>query len=95
MAYDLTEYLQSYANICRWDMKKLKATKVLINTALALIVVKGVNNMVFKSARKKNLTSDYVKYDFTYKNTTINYIKKGEGSPVLLVHDVSAFSSIY
>ena len=51
--------------------------------------------MVFKSARKKNLTSDYVKYDFTYKNTTINYIKKGEGSPVLLVHDVSAFSSIY
>ena len=76
-------------------MKKLKATKVLINTALALIVVKGVNNMVFKSARKKNLTSDYVKYDFTYKNTTINYIKKGEGSPVLLVHDVSAFSSIY
>lgn len=76
-------------------MKKLRPTTLLIDTALALLVVKGINNMIFKTARKNKLTGDYVKYDFTYKNTTVNYIKKGSGSPILLIHDISTFSSIY
>ncbi|MDY2956529.1 MAG: hypothetical protein SOR59_02815 [Lachnospiraceae bacterium] len=76
-------------------MKKLRPTTLLIDTALALLVVKGINNMIFKTARKNKLTGDYVKYDFTYKNTTVNYIKKGSGSPILLIHDISTFSSVY
>lgn len=76
-------------------MKKLRPTTLLIDTALALLVVKGINNMIFKTARKNKLTGDYVKYDFTYKNTTVNYVKKGSGSPILLIHDISTFSSVY
>ena len=76
-------------------MKKLRPTTLLIDTALALLVVKGINNMIFKTARKNKLTGDYVKYDFTYKNTTVNNIKKGSGSPILLIHDISTFSSVY
>lgn len=76
-----------------------KVRKIVKNAALVILIAVGIiviiNKLINKiSNMKDHLSTENGKfYNWRYGN--IFYIKKGKGSPVLLIHDLSPASSAY
>ena len=71
-----------------------KSTKFLlltIGTAITGIYV--YNRFIEKTATKHNLLSDLSGEYYTWKHGKIYYTKSGNGSPLLLIHDINSSAS--
>lgn len=75
--------------------KKTRFLLALLKGAFAVMAINSANNMIFKLAKKKKITEKYEQLDYSYKHCNVNYIKKGSGSPVVLLHDLNTHSSLY
>ena len=73
----------------------VKLIKGAVLAGGALLLSDTANRSVFKMATSGNVTKKYSGERFNYSQGKINYIKKGTGSPVLLVHDLSPYNSLY
>lgn len=75
------------------DMNKLqKATAVVGVTAAALTATHFINKFIFASATR-DCREDAELRCFHWKFGDVVYVKKGEGKPMLLVHDLNTMSS--
>jgi len=54
-----------------------------------------INKIIFKTATSKGITNKRFYSTYPWKFGEISYSVTGEGKPLLLVHDLSAFSSSY
>lgn len=71
-----------------------KRTKFfLLTTSISVATIYAYNKFVEETATKKNLLSDSHGEFYNWTNGNIFYTKSGNGSPLLLVHDVNAAAS--
>lgn len=82
------------ANAGRYNMKK-NIKHFFILTALAAGTVHLVNHFIDVTADIKNILKSENGNQFHWKNGDIYYTKRGKGSPVLLIHDLTPVSSSY
>ena len=76
------------------SMKK-NITHFFVLTALAAGTVHLINRFINVTAEMKNILKTENGNYYDWKNGSIYYTKRGTGSPVLLVHDLSPLSSSY
>lgn len=62
-------------------------------TGLATGCIYGINKFIETTAKIKNLLSEHIGYFFEWRYGNIFYTKQGEGSPILLIHDLHPASS--
>lgn len=62
-------------------------------TGLAAGCIYGINKIIETSSMIKNLLSEHTGHFFEWKYGNIFYTKSGEGSPILLIHDLYPASS--
>lgn len=75
--------------------KKKKLTLAAVITALATLILYILNKLLFFTATmKETLFSNHGNY-YAWRFGKIFYTKQGEGSPLLLVHDLNPISSDY
>lgn len=67
--------------------------KILCLTAASLAAMYAYNYFVEKNATSKNMLSDENGSYFNWKYGDIFYTKRGNGKPILLLHDISPESS--
>lgn len=73
--------------------KKLK--KIIAFTAFSGAAIHIFNKFIDYSASYRGLTLDENENYYTWRNGTIYYEKKGNGKPLLLIHDLNPISSSY
>lgn len=66
--------------------------KTILTTGATLF---AINKFIDYYAKEKNICSSYKGSFYSWKNGEIYYIKQGEGSPILLIHDLNPASSTY
>lgn len=62
-------------------------------TGLAAGCIHGINKLIETTSQIKNLQIENTGYFFEWKYGNIFYTKHGEGSPILLIHDLNPASS--
>lgn len=62
-------------------------------TGLAAGCIYGINKMIETTSGIKNLLSEHTGHFFEWRYGNIFYTKHGEGSPILLIHDLHPASS--
>lgn len=70
--------------------------KVAFGTVLAAgttLTIHAINKMIHLSATSDNLSSNPTELCYNWKFGNVYYTKQGEGSPILLIHDLSTYSS--
>ena len=72
---------------------KLLTTSILFALATGIIYV--INRLVFATAVLKNLLKSSADNYYNWRFGKVDYKKKGHGSPVLLIHDLTVYSSAY
>ena len=72
---------------------KLLTTSILFTLATGIIYV--INRLVFATAVLKNLLKYSADNYYNWRFGKVYYKKKGHGSPVLLIHDLTVYSSAY
>lgn len=74
-------------------MKKFKKTIIKVGALSALAY--GANRLIYHIATKNNLLAEQetLTYDWTYGK--IQYRKAGQGSPILLLHDISYYGNSF
>lgn len=72
---------------------KLLTTSILF--ALATGIIYMINRLVFATAVLKNLLKSSADNYYNWRFGKVYYKKKGHGSPVLLIHDLTVYSSAY
>lgn len=72
-----------------------KAGLIIGVTGATLATAHIINKMIFAGSVSKNITGSEEPNVFPWNFGDITYIKKGSGSPVLLVHDLMPYSSSY
>ncbi|WP_027437913.1 alpha/beta fold hydrolase [Lachnospira multipara] len=60
-----------------------------------LTTVHLINKFIFSTATAKGITNNRVYSTYPWKFGDINYCSYGEGSPILLIHDLNSYSSLY
>ncbi|MBP3475730.1 MAG: alpha/beta hydrolase [Lachnospiraceae bacterium] len=73
--------------------KKITTTAILIGSSIATIHI--INNVHTSLCTVKNLLKNSENRYYEWRFGNIRYQKKGSGSPLLLVHDLTAGSSNY
>lgn len=78
-------------------MKKNKSRLLTIGILLTLAtgIIHIINRIIFTSANLKNLLKSSAQNYYNWRFGKIYYKKKGSGSPVLLIHDLTVYSSAY
>ena len=64
-------------------------------TACAAACMHGINRFIDASANMKNLLKTHTGHFFEWRYGNIFYTKSGEGSPLLLIHDLNPVSSSF
>lgn len=72
---------------------KLLTTSILFALATGIIYV--INRLIFATAVLKNLLKSSADNYYNWRFGKVYYKKKGHGSPVLLIHDLTVYSSAY
>lgn len=72
---------------------KLLTTSILFALATGIIYV--INRLVFATAVLKNLLKSSADNYYNWRFGKVYYKKIGHGSPVLLIHDLTVYSSAY
>lgn len=72
---------------------KLLTTSILFALATGIIYV--INRLVFATAVLKNLLKSSADNYYNWRFGKVYYKKKGHGSPVFLIHDLTVYSSAY
>ena len=72
-----------------------KIKKIITFTALAGGAMYAFNKFIDYTASYRGLTLDENENYYAWRNGTIFYEKKGNGSPLLLIHDLNPISSSY
>lgn len=72
---------------------KLLTTSILFALATGIIYV--INRLVFATAVLKNMLKSSADNYYNWRFGKIYYKKKGHGSPLLLIHDLTVYSSAY
>ena len=72
---------------------KLLTTSILFALATGIIYV--INRLVFATAVLKTLLKSSADNYYNWRFGKVYYKKKGHGSPVLLIHDLTVYSSAY
>lgn len=68
---------------------------ILTLSGLVLATMHGINRMEYRACLSKNvLPTDHIQ-NFQWRFGTIKYRKKGTGTPLLLIHDLTPGSSSY
>lgn len=75
------------------EKKYLTTALLLASSTIAATTM--LNNTIFATATQKNILKKYKQASFNWRLGEVNYIKKGSGSPILLVHDLNSCSSVY
>lgn len=73
--------------------KKLAAVLGILVAVAAMIY--AVNKMIIKSANIKNLLNQKDSAIYSWRFGNVNYTKSGSGSPLLLLHELSACGNSY
>ena len=77
----------------------MSLTSKLIKTGLAggvsVAALAAANKYLRKKYTSVNKTYEYKAFSWRYAQGKINYIKRGEGRPLLLLHSLSAYGSCY
>jgi len=74
-------------------MKKLKTTLALTGVAVGCLHL--INKWITSNATLRNLLFKNNRKNYEWRFGNIYYTKTGEGSPLLLIHDLSPYSSSY
>lgn len=72
---------------------KLLTISILFTLATGIIYV--INRLIFASAILKDLLKSNANNYYNWRLGKLYYQKKGKGSPVLLIHDLTIYSSAY
>lgn len=72
---------------------KLLTISILFTLATGIIYI--VNRIIFATAVLKNLLKSNANNYYNWRLGKLYYKKKGKGTPILLVHDLTIFSSAY
>ena len=76
-------------------MNKWKKTGLAVTAAAAVISTAHIiNQMIFSSSVVKNLTNKETRSTYKWKFGNISYTISGEGSPILLIHDLKSSCSL-
>lgn len=67
--------------------------KIIISAAVIGTAMYAANKYIFKKATEKDLLNDANGHFYPFKYGNVFYEVRGEGSPVLLVHDIDECSS--
>lgn len=62
-------------------------------TSAVLFAAWGINKLIFLEAVKKNMLYSKNKHQYSSRFGDIFYIKKGQGAPILLIHDLKCTAS--
>lgn len=78
-------------------MKKNKTRLLTIGILLTLAtgIIHVINRIIFTSANIRDLLKASAQNYYQWRFGKIYYKKKGKGSPLLLIHDLSVYSSAY
>lgn len=76
-------------------MKKKKIIKSTVISAAVIGLTYAVNKLVFYYSTMKALLSSDSSHFYHWRFGDIYYVEKGEGTPILLIHDLSHTSSAY
>ncbi len=78
-------------------MKKNKTRLLTIGILLTLAtgIIHIINHIIFTSANLKDFLKSSAHNYYSWRFGKIYYKKKGSGSPVLLIHDLTVYSSAY
>ena len=72
---------------------KLVTLGILFTAATGVIYL--INRLIFASATLKDLLKSSANNYYNWRFGKIYYKKKGSGSPILLIHDLTVYSSAY
>ena len=72
---------------------KIITLGILISFATGIIYF--INRLIFASATLKNLLKSSANNYYNWRFGKIYYKKTGSGSPILLIHDLTVYSSAY
>lgn len=72
---------------------RLVTLGILFTVATGIIYL--INRIVFASATLKDLLKSSADNYYNWRFGKIYYKKKGSGSPILLIHDLTVYSSAY
>ena len=72
---------------------KLVTLGILFTLATGVIYI--INRLIFASATLKDLLKSSADNYYNWRFGKIYYKKKGNGSPILLIHDLTVYSSAY
>lgn len=72
---------------------KLLTISILLTLATGIIYI--INRVIFVTAVLKNLLKSSAMDFYSWRFGNIYYQKKGKGSPLLLIHDLTIYSSAY
>ena len=76
-------------------MNKWKKTGLAVTASAAVISTAHIiNQMIFSSSVVKNLTNKETRSTYKWKFGNISYTISGEGSPILLIHDLKSSCSL-
>lgn len=77
-------------------MNKWKKIGLAVGMGTAAVAAAHlVNQFIFQTATSKKLTDIEKKSNYSWKFGNISYTVKGQGLPLLLIHDLQSFSSSY
>ena len=78
-------------------MKKGRHKIITLGILLSLAtgIIYFINRLIFASATLKNLLKSSANNYYSWRFGKIYYKKTGSGSPVLLIHDLTVYSSAY
>lgn len=72
-----------------------KSKTILLLAAVTTAALHVINKMQYSLSTKNNFLSDENDFYYEWRFGKIHYTKKGKGTPVLLIHDLSVGSSEY
>lgn len=75
--------------------KLQKSLTILGLSAGALITTHVINSVIFSTSVSLHVTDTEDRLTFHWRLGDISYTKQGQGSPLLLVHDTTTYSSTY
>lgn len=70
---------------------KLLTISILLSIATGIIYL--INRLIFASATMKDLLKSDSNHYYDWRFGKIHYTKQGSGSPILLIHDLTVYSS--
>ena len=74
---------------------KNKLLTLLLLTTGAASAIAAINKLIQIKATSKNLTSKTESLCYKYRFGNVHYTKSGSGKPLILIHDLNAYSSGY